>query len=181
MKMEALVFHLNQKKMEQIKTTRPKFYDTTKENQQYITIEPLEKDVLNVNTDGETLFLITREEDYFTPSFDELFQGYELQISENNIVWNHLDFTFKDTPLIKYCKIRTKWLDQKDIESKGWKFIEKENNVLYFDKADFVLNYDTVTKNLVINQVGEMRVLGMYYGECKSVNEITKILNWLKI
>jgi hypothetical protein len=156
----------------------PKYYDTTKLNNNYITLTQLLDNKIDVNT---VLQLLGQTHNYYTPDIDDIFQGYELEISNTKSVWEKHTFDLKDTALLKYCHYRTKYLDVADIEIQGWKYIETHDGVLYFDKTDLVLNYCPQNHILDIKQVSYLRVLGLYYGKCKSANEFDKLHKWIEI
>lgn len=88
---------------------------------------------------------------------------------------------------LKDNRVRTKYLDKEDIESCGW----EENNILknnerngyrkmFSNGAYFLAHYPE--KNIVWIQ--EMKTnfgVTVFKGECKSINELRKIMQRLKI
>ena len=143
---------------------------------------------------------------YYTPQLEDLFINYEFEykINKNPEIWrksNLWDISTIDEDCIKSAEyfiskneIRTKYLDKEDIESLGYIYetnygdflsFEKGNpyylngQLLYYNLDNHLLrisinkeNYDN--QGVPINQV-------IFDGECKSINELKKILKYLKI
>jgi len=141
---------------------------------------------------------------YYTPDISELHVGYECEIGTS---WGFCKGKFpevltydtltgfaiqKATGLMDVFKagsLRTKYLDQSDIESCGW-IKDWDENSNYSDC------YKLLTKSDINGQSDDEWVLWQYDkivsisnelsnrcfdGECKSINELRKIMEWLNI
>lgn len=86
---------------------------------------------------------------------------------------------------IKKEAIRTKYLDKEDIEKCGWNFKELKDHVR--EIYSFISNNHIFTLFKFINDyIIEILVdyrdeQFIFQGECKSINELKKIMNWLNI
>jgi len=141
---------------------------------------------------------------YYTPDISELYVGYECEIGTS---WGFSKGKFpevltydtltgfaiqKATDLMDVFRagsLRTKYLDQSDIESCGW-IKDWDENSNYSDC------YKLLTKSDINGQSDDEWVLWQYDkivsisnelsnrcfdGECKSINELRKIMKWLNI
>jgi hypothetical protein len=141
---------------------------------------------------------------YYTPDISELYVGYECEIGTS---WGFSKGKFpevltydtltgfaiqKATDLMDVFRagsLRTKYLDQSDIESCGW-IKDWDENSNYSDC------YKLLTKSDINGQSDDEWVLWQYDkivsisnelsnrcfdGECKSINELRKIMEWLNI
>jgi len=141
---------------------------------------------------------------YYTPDISELHVGYECEIGTS---WGFSKGKFpevltydtltgfaiqKATDLMDVFRagsLRTKYLDQSDIESCGW-IKDWDENSNYSDC------YKLLTKSDINGQSDDEWVLWQYDkivsisnelsnrcfdGECKSINELRKIMEWLNI
>lgn len=136
---------------------------------------------------------------YYTPDLGELFVGYELESFDliygksgewrsNKIVCGtHID-NISRYP--KEGRVRTKYLDQFDIESLGWKFTGGQmisNGRKDFKKGNWLLIFRTKdhTINLILTDDSPEEkyaiTSGTYRGECKSINELRNIMKYLNI
>ena len=101
---------------------------------------------------------------------------------------------------LKNQLLRTPYLSKEDIESLGWEFIEEinySNNIIgddirqFFRKdfqSDILLNfyYELVLLSdyriaIYLCSPHDKNGATSFFGECKSINELKKILKWLKI
>jgi hypothetical protein len=155
---------------------------------------------------------------YYTPDISELYVGYECEIGTS---WGFSKGKFpevltydtltgfaiqKATDLIDVFRagsLRTKYLDQSDIESLGWENCRKltdwfgkndKPNQVGFDMQNMMLGYDYDSHILAItvkdptkSEDGKTEVydypknVKWFRGECKSINELRKIMEWLNI
>jgi len=148
-----------------------------------------------------------QQDKYYTPDISELHVGYECKHTtckgafdvnlEDDIVKDKL--TVDDLRrYLRYCGIhgddikdyiKTRYLDQSDIESCGW-IKDWDENSSYSDC------YKLITKSDISGQSDDEWVLWQYdkivsidnelsnrcfEGECKSINELRKIMKWLNI
>ena len=105
--------------------------------------------------------------------------------------------------LLKDNRLRGKYLDQSDIESLGWENCRKltdwfgkndKPNQVGFDMQNMMLGYDYDSHILAItvtdptkSEDGKTEVydypknVKWFRGECKSINELRKLMEWLNI
>jgi hypothetical protein len=92
--------------------------------------------------------------------------------------------------LLKDNRLRGKYLDQSDIESCGW--IHTGGQLISsgrqdYEKGNWCLSYNTRhhTLNVFIKdpslEENYPSNCGTFRGECKSINELRKIIKWLNI
>ena len=131
---------------------------------------------------------------YYTPDISELHVGYEYELRDvimGDEVWYKWVMTSRMLYAIEdnHHRFRTKYLDQSDIESCGW-IKDWDENSNYSDC------YKLLTKSDINGQSDDEWVLWQYDkivsisnelsnrcfdGECKSINELRKIMEWLNI
>jgi len=158
---------------------------------------------------------------YYTPDISELHVGYECEHTtckgafdislEDDIVKDKL--TVDDLRrYLRFCNIhgdsvkdyiRTRYLDQSDIESLGWKNCRKltdwfgkndKPNQVGFDMQNMMLGYDydshilaVTVKDPTKSEDGKTEVydypknVKWFRGECKSINELRTIMKFLNI
>lgn len=138
---------------------------------------------------------------YYTPDLEDIHVGYEMEWLQKACpdaldgvdvdTWFKYDYNFQGfsirglTYLIEDRKIRTKYLDKSDIESCGWtcqEYTQDGYNQSYTKNVDSESGYDLIycaawDKKWQIDYCGE----GIYWGEIKSINELKKIMQYLKI
>lgn len=141
------------------------------------------------------------KEKYYTPDISNLHVGYKCEIYNSNSEWfpititsGHIfnDLLFYTRDISKDLKhlFRTPYLTKQDIESLGWVYngidkfytdcevfqlntVDKDNNYLnYFMKISFKDRW---------LQIEEMGSDTLFQGECKSINELRKVMNFTKI
>lgn len=134
------------------------------------------------------------KDNYYTPELEDVYVGYECEIrSDSNDTiwweqqtikkgWSGVDDTLELlTYYIKYNFIRTKYLDKDDIESLGFKYKEtirsgdyftKDNLGLIYIKEDNILIMYKIYEDIKYNQM-------IFEGNCKSINELKKIIKYL--
>jgi hypothetical protein len=138
---------------------------------------------------------------YYTPDISELYVGYECEHTtckgafninlEDDVVKDKL--TVDDLRrYLRYCGIhgddikdyiRTRYLDQSDIESLGWEFDKSRGIPLeYHYTKEVNLKKYKLTKLSTKIHIGVLQQGNtLYEGECKSINELRKIMGWLNI
>jgi hypothetical protein len=138
---------------------------------------------------------------YYTPELEELFLGYSFELltldgwksgtfphllSENK----ELNQYGKDEFLkLSHAVIRTKYLDQSDIESLGWTHVGGQlvsHGRQDYEKPGMMLKHFPRHNSLFIAKAINPDALDgfaekLFDGECKSINELRKIMNWLNI
>lgn len=151
-----------------------------------------------------------REEDnehkYFVPHVEDLHIGYESEIHRHylggNPYWEPIVFKVEEieTNRGSYDFLdmgggyRTKYLDKEAIEAEGWVYggtyaeiqTYKIGDIWQDDGKSGFLNYDPINHILKItttdkgfNQEGPNNSI-KFHGECKSINEFRKIMQWIK-
>lgn len=148
------------------------------------------------------------EEKYYAPAVSDMYLGYEYQQCHNDYedIWTDekvdKNWSPKDaeTSIEHGGLIRTRYLSKEDIEGEGWTFV---NGVpVWFENTDedkVIDGYDlTVTENLWYDLVNIQDHIWMiqkrwyrnsvgqsceqlYKGECRSINELHKLMIWLGI
>lgn len=121
---------------------------------------------------------------YYTPEPEELYIGYSCEIK------NTADAQLRFFPatitkefigtVVKISKegIRTKYLDQFDIESLGWVFDANKEDDYKFYLNGFILYFPYAEEEpLLITH----RKDTVYLGPCKSINELRTIMKFLNI
>ena len=133
---------------------------------------------------------------YYTPDVSELHVGYECQIGNlfalpgsrwewaetKPLKWSTIAFIAQAMIPEHLVYIRTKYLDQSDIESCGWEQMISNNiddNECIFRIGNIQLDYNTDTNWLYIND--RIEYDKCFKGECKSINELRTIMKWLNI
>ncbi len=137
---------------------------------------------------------------YYIPELEDLHIGYQCQWS----VLENGDFSISDdtrtniessNELLQICElglnIRTKYLNKEDIESKGWEYINKSIDIWFKKEGRFeignwtsykiVLHYGLEDHRLYIDAIDQGTEHSLFEGECKSINELRKIMKYLKI
>jgi hypothetical protein len=140
---------------------------------------------------------------YYTPDISELHVGYECQIGNlfalsgsrwewaetKPLKWNTISFIAQAMIPEHLVYIRTKYLDQSDIESCGW--IHTGGQLISsgrqdYEKAGMMLKYFPRHHSLFIAKAINPDAMDgfaekLFDGECKSINELRKIMEWLNI
>jgi|688.fasta_scaffold2109217_1 hypothetical protein len=115
---------------------------------------------------------------YYQPDISELYVGYECECNpqpkSNPNLWRL--FTIDNSEFLKRIieypeSAKTKYLDSDDIVSLGF----EETTLSEYKKGDLYIVLYSDNKILIQNE-GET----VYYGACKSKNELKKILEWIK-
>lgn len=144
------------------------------------------------------------ENKYYTPELEDLHIGYECErkhykngiapyelsqeqarefYKNSEIEWSKeiIRSLFNYTHLLMDNEvIRTKYLDKEDIESLGWR---QRNSSNIFEKDKTYLSFN-IYSNIPVIEIFknlEEKYIFMYIGECKSINELRKLMKWLKI
>ena len=148
---------------------------------------------------------------YYTPALEDLFIGYECEQyepanTENDYLGHYYESWDKITldawkivdVAIKQKIIRTKYLDQEDIEKCGWiyredsfhrKVVEEKGGIYTPTHYWFVMNNSNITltwypgQYVMIQKENPNYMLPSvkYKGECKSINELRKIMKMIGI
>ncbi len=138
------------------------------------------------------------ENKYYTPALEDLFIGYECEIknaADAQQRFNNGVVTKDFLPIIiriKSDSIRTKYLDREDIEKCGWeydedsirqlpllRFVKYESgrvcNAVWLDDEDHTI--DIIQNNFN----GGGGYYSIFKGECKSINELRKVMKMIGI
>lgn len=140
-----------------------------------------------------------QENKYYTPDISELHIGYECQIGNlfalpgsrwewaetKPLKWSTIAFIAQAMIPEHLVYIRTKYLDQSDIESCGWKWFTnsssgEEYEISSNDKTYSLIQVD-YSHNIYVFVEDGYGDKTLFYGECKSINELRKIMQWLNI
>ena len=136
---------------------------------------------------------------YYIPDVEDLRMNYEYWYNVEQVQYpdNWTEWTIEDeedyVTAIRYLKmgvLRTMYLTKEQKEELGWK--EVNNSFMFppwysYEKGLWSLGY-----NIESHQIGILikdpstvpdypRDCGSYRGECKSINDLRKIMKWLKI
>lgn len=133
---------------------------------------------------------------YYTPNVEDLYGGYECEILKDFYSDEWIKYICGKTtcyhdqssdPLV--CQnvfleyqnnkpyVRTKCLDKEDIEKCGWKMVWGEAQCSTFTIEDMILT--KFNDNRILIDYSKNRRL--FDGECKSINELRKIMGYLNI
>jgi hypothetical protein len=146
---------------------------------------------------------------YYTPDAADIYPGYEYEFNGNKINYESVgewskniagtepeECSILDQWGLYYGKpsnyyiqqgwVRTKYLDREDIESLGWIDGITEGNTSRYNMS--ARDYKDRIFLLVDNPTRQIRIvlqkgLGdtLFWGECKSKNELRKIMQWIGI
>lgn len=127
------------------------------------------------------------ENKYYTPEVEDLYIGY---IYEVKCIGKPIDdyealhwkiYTITKEDLFEWpidYEFRTKYLDKEDVESLGWKLEEVlTGNTSRFKYNDVLLVFNISNQRVRINHLS----ITKFDGQCKSINELKKIMKWLNI
>lgn len=127
--------------------------------------------------------------EYYTPTVEELFIGYECEIAGRNAKkedgW--INHTITNIPTRLIC--RTPYLCKQDIVDLGWK-VGYESPEFYeifgedafgaykvANKKDYILKYSAKTHSLSIRFYAQDETwITVFNGKCKSKNELKKLM-----
>jgi hypothetical protein len=139
---------------------------------------------------------------YYTPAIDEFYVGFEYEVAEiksadlitgeqEHKIWVHkfydqgdlidLYYNYKpdfDSVTFDKTKLRVKYLDQKDIESLGFKETETMNFFELDNKQESYLNWYPETNRV---EIGDNECSGGFSGTIKNKSELVKLLKQLGI
>lgn len=148
---------------------------------------------------------------YYTPALNDLYIGYHFEIFEDfdyypEKSWHPFIYGEEGTdnvenmqsPLARpekdwYGKIRTKYLDRKDIESLGWAHFEfnypNPREIQSFKKGNYFLAFfkdgriAIILQDITTNEVASDYYQNgqLYLGSCPSINELRTIEKLLGI
>ena len=146
---------------------------------------------------------VHKELKYYTPEIEDIRVGYEYEYKTHNGVnyskeefdklpWEKGIYGFNDFPYVErtmkgrmqFQTVRVPYLTKEQIEAEGWKqmpppiiSISKEFRNIPFIKNGYRLDYNLNSNQLSIT-VNEQF---LFYGECKSINELRTICKLLNI
>ncbi len=138
------------------------------------------------------------EQKYYTPFVADFFEGYLFEVNIDG-KWVEVRYSLAEGYLNK-LEYRTRYLSRQQIEAEGWAFkYDSEKSVInphcqVFDGMEdslgqFVSLYYiakssrmliSVPRTLNNSGVGSGSV-NLFAGQCKSVNELRKIMRWVGI
>ncbi len=151
------------------------------------------------------------ESKYYTPTIEEFYVGFECELknsSDEPFEWepfkiisvddaeirnSKMDWSFYDTQnAIADKSIRVKYLDQKDIESLGWKYIVPIDSEFTIDNYyTFIINIPEPNKTTILfklRMIGDILDIwsddtGTHYfnGNIKNKSELKKLMQQLQI
>lgn len=148
----------------------------------------------NFSTSSDKLIIVRSDYgnetlDYYRPSAEELFPGYECQYLMDYVVDETLDKEWINVTLshaslsgMDVHWMRTPYLTGSQVAKLGW---EDEGGGTSFHKEGGLHLFRT--KVIFENKVKSCPLLisranqSLYMGECKSVNEFKTILKWLRV
>lgn len=127
---------------------------------------------------------------YYTPELEELYVGYICEIdepvpdnTEDYMEWieKEIDYYFYFQDYHNCNRIRTKYLDAADIESLGFKYDKTIRNGIYYIKDNIGLIHIPEDNILMLYKVieGINQNEMLFQGNCKSINELKKIIKYL--
>lgn len=144
-----------------------------------------------------------KENKYYIPDITEVYVGYELELMTSDKGWvqgkfpevldkNHELDQFTD-PFIKlaHAIVRTRYLDQSDIEQCGWnwdgdkdygqkfyKTIDNKYYILYTEWGDINITISEYRPN---SDVVPSNYSTLFQGNCPSINELRTIMKLIGI
>jgi len=144
---------------------------------------------------------------YYIPESSDMYIGYKYESLGDYDQWyQHIADDRSIEPvswMIENGIVRTKYLDKEDIESLGWTNIRDVERWLgkppmYYWAADYknaMLGYNPEDHTIVITYKDPCKSIdgkedeynypetkyGQFRGECKSINELRKLMQWLNI
>lgn len=140
------------------------------------------------------------ENKYFTPDIEDICIGYECEINDalgykvdyikciidDKVLVATSDNSFEASSLSSiidmvndgYGRIKTPYLTKEQIEAEGWKIAAKDSFTPLFRKSNFTLGYREEDNKLKIQTFGENSYT-LYYGKCKCINDLRKIIKLL--
>lgn len=133
---------------------------------------------------------------YYVPDRESLYIGYCCEIlnaADAQQRWATITIDQQFLPIalrISERGIRTKYLDKADIESLHWKWDEDKDygQKFYQEVGDkyWILHTEWGDTNVTIVEYrekleGPNRWITKFDGECKSINELKKLMRWLNI
>ena len=134
-----------------------------------------------------------QENRYYVPDIEELYMGYECELNYQKKEWyKPLYFDVSDLSDIneRMVEIRTKYLDKEDIESLKWKHLvfgyqAISIDCIGFNNGKYQLVWDEIHTKLRIRETVEIEGSEyyeiLYFGTCKSINELRKLMKCLDI
>lgn len=132
---------------------------------------------------------------YYVPNAKDLHVGYEMEVDYGYFTnaelntWYPVILKGVDSAVLNYLEkgyYRTPFLTKEQIENEGWEteFNTSFDSVLFYAQRGnlfkLIYNYDTKILDIWTNDSEDDRIVGLFRGECKSINEfryICKLLN----
>lgn len=131
------------------------------------------------------------ENKYYIPEIEDLSVGYECELNIPNLPdikggWKKISLTnetlnnyFSLVRLPSYKTfVRTKYLDKEDIESLGWKFDANKADDYKYYLNSYILYFPYAEEEPILIKDQKNT---LFYGECKSINELKTIMKFLNI
>lgn len=123
---------------------------------------------------------------YYTPDIEDLYIGYRCETyNAMNGEWvtdtlngYNIQELYMTIESVLSVYIKTKYLDKEDIESLGWVWSEQHGWYTFGENQEWLMVIGT-TVPLWVNVWNDQG--GWYQGECKSINELRKLIKWLNI
>lgn len=141
--------------------------------------------------------ILMNKEKYYKPNREDFFIGYEYEYEANNPYnpednWTKAKFSLREAGefdegfmidwYLEKDKVRVPYLTKEQIEAEGWihkQYVKDSQLVFNFVKNDWYLEF-WVGKIPYI-EIGREGYDTGYTGNCKSINELKKLQNWLGI
>jgi hypothetical protein len=131
------------------------------------------------------------ENKYYTPDIEDIHVGYKCEILRYK-EWCDYTIGIEDFETLDFdLFIRTKYIDKKDIESEGWRFVNTGTE--HFHRFDKIVNHREVKRLIEIKYDYETKILKvgfdcgnffdcmLFDGNCPSINEFKLIIKLLGI
>lgn len=141
-----------------------------------------------------------KDNKYYTPDISDLHIGYEgeylAMITPQTRVWKPFkiedSFSFNEIWDIfnegKQTNIKVKYLSKEDIESEGWKDLENHPKLVeqHYSQGKHRLVLNQITRGIEVYTINFVDTelsppIQIYKGECKSINELKKLMKSLSI
>lgn len=134
-------------------------------------------------------------EKYYTPDLGDFCLGFAFEkfilfrddwVSdkiESSYDYNEVWDVFNEGKQGRYLRI--KYLDKEDIESLGWDvdwlLVESAQHRKFSNNRIYLLNSTILNQNILITEIVGEGIKRIFDGECKSKNELRKLMQWLNI
>ena len=130
-----------------------------------------------------------KESNYYTPSIEDIREGYECEITyAKDLIGTSDEYFFKYIVDLQYfnesdyVQLRTPYLTLEQIEAEGWVPTKYKYAIPSFDKDEYQLWYYPENKRIAITKgTRSLMVHTLYKGSCPSINELRTITKLLEI